>query len=81
MIYVLCEYLQLLLDPAFLLHGHAFLVLFEVLAFGGLQVEPGVGEGLDVGQQRLYKWMEFILKQNKIREYVMYQDCSLLESL
>ena len=40
-------------------------MLFEVLAFSGLEVEPCVREGLHVGQERLNKGMEFILQMKK----------------
>ena len=36
-------------------------MFFEVFPFPSLQVEPCVGEGTDLGQQSLNKWMEFIL--------------------
>jgi hypothetical protein len=36
-------------------------MFLEVLAFGGLQIEPSVGEGLYIGQKGFDEWMEFIL--------------------
>lgn len=38
-------------------------MLFKVLAFSSLQVEPSVGDCTDVWEKRLNKWVEFILRE------------------
>jgi len=59
---------QLFLAPPLLLERHSFLVLFEILAFRGLQVEPRVRERFDVGQQRFYERVKFILRKTEKRK-------------
>lgn len=60
---------EFVFDGALLVLRHAFLVLLEVLALAGLEVEPGVGERADVWQQSLDEGMKFILvDDNKKKE-------------
>ena len=40
-------------------------MFFVVFAFRSLEIEPRIGEGLDMRQQRLNKRVEFILQTNK----------------
>lgn len=60
---------QLIFHRSLFLYRHSFLVLFEILSFPGLKVEPRVREGTNLRQQSLDKRMEFILKerQRKLR--------------
>lgn len=45
-------------------------MLLEVFALTGLQVEPGVGEGTDMGEEGLNEGMKFILRRVRNRQSV-----------
>jgi hypothetical protein len=52
-------------------------VLLEVLAFACLQVEPGVGEGTDMGEKGLDEGMKFILTEGE-RDRERERGCSVI---
>lgn len=52
---------QFVFDRSLFFFSHPFLMFFEVFPFPGLEVEPCVGEGTDLGQQSLNERMELIL--------------------
>ena len=62
------SYLEVFLAALLLLQTHPFFVLLDVASFSGLQVEPGVGEGLDQRQEGIDKGMEVILECKKTRK-------------
>ena len=57
---------QFLLTPPLLLQTHSLLVLLEVFPLGSLEVEPGVGKGLDVGEEGLDERVELVLKIKRL---------------
>lgn len=63
---------KFVLHRTLLVLGHPLLVLLEVLAFSGLEVEPRVGNGTDVGKKCLDEGMKFILECS--REKAKRQD-------
>lgn len=54
---------KLIFDCTLLVLGHPLLMLLEVLAFSGLEVEPRVGDGTDVRKKCLNEGMKFILER------------------
>ena len=58
--------LEGVLEVAFLLERHTFTLTFIVSAFLGLQVEPSVGESLDLGQQGFDERVVLILRGRRL---------------